>query len=163
MIGQFRWTHLLGWNVWQKPKYKFCVIMLITHVSILMRWDVKWFNFCQLTLLDQQCSSTWPQPYKSYFGINKTIWVSKLLKNLWSCSFLKIIKRQSFTWHDHLAVSSQGMQDHLGAKSGNWSAGWIVNLVSNFPILSWAKPWNEDETSSAWEVEIKLERLHQRE
>ena len=27
VIGQFRWTssrtHLLGWNVWQKPKYKF--------------------------------------------------------------------------------------------------------------------------------------------
>ena len=29
-IGQFPWTssdkHLLCWNVWQKPKYKFCVI-----------------------------------------------------------------------------------------------------------------------------------------
>ena len=30
------------------------MIMLITHVSILLRWDVKWFNFCQPTLLDQQ-------------------------------------------------------------------------------------------------------------
>ena len=37
-------TNLLGWNVWQKPKYKLCVIILITHVSTLLRWDVKWFN-----------------------------------------------------------------------------------------------------------------------
>ena len=48
-IGQFRWTssrtHLLDKNVWQKPKYKFCVIMLITHVSTLLRWDVKWLTF----------------------------------------------------------------------------------------------------------------------
>ena len=54
VIGQFQWTssrtHLLGWNFWQKPKYKFCVI----NVSILLRWDVKRFNFCQPTLLDQQ-------------------------------------------------------------------------------------------------------------
>ena len=53
VIGQFRWTssrtHLLGWNVWQKPKYKFSMIMLITQVSTLLRWDVKWFNFCQPT------------------------------------------------------------------------------------------------------------------
>ena len=66
MIGQFRWTssrtHLLGWNVWQKPKYKFCVIMSVTHVYTLLRWDVKWFNFCQHTLLAQQCVSIWPQP-----------------------------------------------------------------------------------------------------
>ena len=41
-----------------------------------------------------------------------------------------------------MAVSSQGIQDHLGAKSANWLAGWltgwlggcVVNLVSNFPI-----------------------------
>ena len=31
-----------------------------------------------------------------------------------------------------LAVLSQGMQDHLGAKSANWLAGCVVNLVSNF-------------------------------
>ena len=66
VIGQFQWTssrtHLLGWNVWQKPKYKFCVIMLITHISTLLRWDVKWFNFSQPTLLGQQCASIWPQP-----------------------------------------------------------------------------------------------------
>ena len=31
-----------------------------------------------------------------------------------------------------VAVSSQGMQDHLGAKSANWLAGCVVNLVSNF-------------------------------
>ena len=69
VIGQFQWTssrtHLLGWNVWQKPKYKFCVIVLITHVSTLLRWDVKWFNFCQPTLLDQQCVSIWPQPFSA--------------------------------------------------------------------------------------------------
>ena len=35
---------------------------LITHVSTLLSWDVKWSNFCQPTLLDQQCSSIWPQP-----------------------------------------------------------------------------------------------------
>ena len=70
VIGQFPWTssrtHLLGWKVWQKPKYKFYVIMLITHVSTLLRWDVKWFNFCQPTLLDQQCVSIWPQPYITF-------------------------------------------------------------------------------------------------
>ena len=37
-----------------------------------------------------------------------------------------------------MAVSSQGMQDHVGAKSANWLAGWlascVVNLVSNFPF-----------------------------
>ena len=64
VIGQFQWTssrtHLLGWNVWQKPKYKFCVIMSVTHVYTLLRWDVKWFNFCQHTLLGQQCVSIWP-------------------------------------------------------------------------------------------------------
>ena len=27
------------------------------------------------------------------------------------------------TWHGHVAVSSQGMQDHLGAKPANWLAG----------------------------------------
>ena len=26
------------------------------------------------------------------------------------------------TWHGHVAVSSQGMQDHVGAKSANWLA-----------------------------------------
>ena len=76
VIGQFRWTSshthlLLGWSVWQKPKYKFCVIMLITHVSTLLRWDVKWFNFCQPTLLDQECLSIWPQPYTySFAGVS---------------------------------------------------------------------------------------------
>ena len=33
-------------------------------------------------------------------------------------------------------MSSQGMQDHFGAKSANWLANWlaigIINLVSNF-------------------------------
>ena len=51
------------------------------------------------------------------------------------------------TW----AVSSQGMQDHFGAKSGNWLAGQltigIVNLVSNFIRPSWVEPWNEVETA----------------
>ena len=28
------------------------MIMLITHVSTLLRWDVKWLNFCPPTLLD---------------------------------------------------------------------------------------------------------------
>ena len=55
-------TNLLGWNVRQKPKYKICVIMFITHVSTLLRWDIEWFNFCQPALLDQQCLSIWPQP-----------------------------------------------------------------------------------------------------
>ena len=27
------------------------------------------------------------------------------------------------TSHGHVAMSSQGMQDHLGAKSANWLAG----------------------------------------
>ena len=40
------------------------------------------------------------------------------------------------TWHGHVAMSSQGTQDHLGAKSANWLAGCVVNLVSNFPISS---------------------------
>ena len=31
-----------------------------------------------------------------------------------------------------MAVSSQGIQDHLLAKSANWLAGCVVNLVSNF-------------------------------
>ena len=31
-------------------------------------------------------------------------------------------KKQLITWHGHVAVSSQGMQDHLGAKSANWLA-----------------------------------------
>ena len=39
VIDQFRWTssrtHL-------KPKYKFCMILLTTRVSTLLRWDVKW-------------------------------------------------------------------------------------------------------------------------
>ena len=30
------------------------------------------------------------------------------------------------------AVSSQGIQDRLGAKSANWLAGCVVNLISNF-------------------------------
>ena len=29
-------------------------IILITHVSTLLRWDVKWFDICLPTLLDQQ-------------------------------------------------------------------------------------------------------------
>ena len=29
------------------------------------------------------------------------------------------------TCHDHVAVSTQGMQDHLGAKSANWLASWL--------------------------------------
>ena len=33
-----------------------------------------------------------------------------------------------------MAVSSQGMQDHVGAKSANWMASCVVNLVSNFPF-----------------------------
>ena len=36
--------------------------MSVTHVYTLLRWDVKWFNFCQHTLLAQQCVSIWPQP-----------------------------------------------------------------------------------------------------
>ena len=39
-----------------------------------------------------------------------------------------------FTSHSHVAVSSQGMQDHVGAKSANWLASCVVNLVSKFPI-----------------------------
>ena len=35
----------VGPNVSQKPEQKFCIIMLITHVSILLTWDVRWFNF----------------------------------------------------------------------------------------------------------------------
>ena len=42
------------------------IYMLITHVCTLLRWDVKWLNFCQPTLLDQQCSSIWPQPYSTF-------------------------------------------------------------------------------------------------
>ena len=74
LVNVITHTHLLGWNVWQKPKYKFCVIMFITHVSTLLRWDVKLFNFCQPTLLDQQCSSNWPQPY----SIWSTWWSHRL-------------------------------------------------------------------------------------
>ena len=29
-----------------------------------------------------------------------------------------------FTWHGHVAVSSQGMQDHFGAKSATWLTGY---------------------------------------
>ena len=37
-------------------------IMLIIHVSTLLRWDVKWLNVCPPALLDQQYLSIWPQP-----------------------------------------------------------------------------------------------------
>ena len=52
------------------------------------------------------------------------------------------------TW----ATSSQGMQDHFGAKSANWLAGQlaigIVNLLFNFIKSRYEEPWNEDETGS---------------
>ena len=34
----------------------------------------------------------------------------------------------------HVAMSSQGMQDHLGAKSTNWLASWLCLLSTSFPI-----------------------------
>ena len=40
--------------------------MLITHVSTLLRWDVKWFNFCQPTLLDPGGGEL---PYEEYTGV----------------------------------------------------------------------------------------------
>ena len=47
-------------------------------------------------------------------------------------NFLRILSLDTATW----AVSSQGIQDDLGAKSTNWMAGWltirIVNLISMF-------------------------------
>ena len=33
-----------------------------------------------------------------------------------------------------MAVSSQGMQDHLGAKSADWLANWLAELSISFPI-----------------------------
>ena len=50
-----------------------------------------------------------------------------------------------------VAVSSQRMQDHFGAKSADWLASWlaigIVNLVSNFIKPSQEGPWNDVRTS----------------
>ena len=46
----------------------------------------------------------------------------------------------------HVAVSSQGIQDHLGAKSANWLASCVVNLVFNFRNPDKAEPCNEVET-----------------
>ena len=40
---------------------------------------------------------------------------------------------------DQRAVSSQGMQNHFGAKSANWLAGWLASftgLSTSFPISS---------------------------
>ena len=51
------------------------MIMLITHVSTLLRWDVKWFNFCPSTLLDQRLLIL-PQPKDKImlqFSINKDL------------------------------------------------------------------------------------------
>ena len=53
-----------------------------------------------------------------------------------------------------MAVSSQGMQDHLGATSANWLASWlagwlagcVVNLVFNFRNPDKAERCNEVET-----------------
>ena len=33
----------------------------------------------------------------------------------------------SLFWHGHVPMSSQGMQDHLGAKSANWLANQLTN------------------------------------
>ena len=35
-----------------------------------------------------------------------------------------------------MAVSSKGMQDHLGAKTSNWVTGWLTELSTSFPIFS---------------------------
>ena len=54
-----------------------------------------------------------------------------------------------------MAVSSQGIQDHFGAKSANWLAIQIVNLVSNFVNPRRAGPWNEVETSChEWSADV---------
>ena len=50
----------------------------------------------------------------------------------------------------YVAVSSQGTHLHLGAKSANWLASCIVNLVFNF--------WNPDKAESCNEVEAFTER-----
>ena len=47
------------------------------------------------------------------------------------------------TWHGHVPVSSQGIQDRLGAKSANWLpaswlANWLAVLSTSFPI-SWSQ------------------------
>ena len=47
-----------------------------------------------------------------------------------------------------MAVSSQGMQNYNGAKSGDWLASWLnCQPRFQFPKPSWAKPWNEAEIS----------------
>ena len=33
-----------------------------------------------------------------------------------------------------MAVSSQEMQDHFGAKFADWLAGWLCGLVTSFQI-----------------------------
>ena len=59
---------------------------------------------------------------------------------------LKFLLLDTATW----VLSSQGMQDHFGAKFANWLPGWlaigIINLVSNFIRPSRVAPWNEVET-----------------
>ena len=49
-----------------------------------------------------------------------------------------------------MAASSQGIQDHFGAKSANWLGIGIVSLVSNF--------WNPDQAEPCNEVEAFSER-----
>ena len=54
-------------------------------------------------------------------------------------------------------MSSQGMQDHFGAKSANWQAGmW---LPTSFPI-SLTEPWKEVETSChGWSADTTRESV----
>ena len=48
-----------------------------------------------------------------------------------------------------MAVSSQGMQDHLGAKSTNWPASWLCCQPRfQFPKSSYEEPLNENEGGS---------------
>ena len=49
-----------------------------------------------------------------------------------------------FTLHGHVAVSNQGMQDHLGAKSANWLAVFSTSFPIS-PSQAMKEPLNENE------------------
>ena len=56
------------------------------------------------------------------------------------------------------------MQDHFGAKSAYWLAGWlgigIVNLVSNFIKPGRVEPWNEVENFMSRVVRCTQRKNH---
>ena len=60
----------------------------------------------------------------SFVSKNLPIYIDSGLQiTLFLVGITKITYFPLITWHGHVAVSSQGIQDRLGAKSANWLAG----------------------------------------